>query len=41
MSGGSVPKIVTAELDPCNLLDVLSGKKAQVTDLSGDQIINS
>ena len=26
---------------PCNLLDVLSGKKAQATDLSGNQIINS
>ncbi len=26
---------------PCNLPDVLSGKKVQVTDLSGDQISNS
>jgi len=39
-SGGSVAKVGTAEL-ACNLLDVLSGKTVQVTDLSGNQLINS
>ncbi len=40
-SGESVPKVANAGARPHNLLAVLSGSKAQIAGLSGNQIINT